>query len=160
MSNLSRSECILCKHKANKGFINTTCLNCKRQYIGQEAEDYKTDKFEPINNKCLECKNRIGKICLDCKYGNNFENEEKLFDRFKEYLLEPCPFCNYQRKDEKKIGQIIIREKEYDIAREKGDNAVKSWYHITCLKCKCKTNDYDTEEKAINAWNMRGGKSE
>lgn len=89
--------------------------------------------------------------CIDTINNTNESNNNK------EYLLDPCPFCNYQRKDEKKIGQIIIREKEYDVAREKGDNAIKSWYHVICLKCKCQTKDYDTKEKAINAWNMRGG---
>lgn len=125
----SLQDCTICKNKAKKGFINTICLDCKRQYIGQEAEEWKTDKFEPIKE---------------------------------EYLLKPCPFCNYQRKDEKRIGQIIVREKEYDDTyredKEHGVNAIKNWYHIVCLKCKCKTDDYDTEQKAIDKWNMRGGK--
>lgn len=39
-------DCEACKNKAVDGFINTLCLDCKRQYIGQEAEDYKPDRFE------------------------------------------------------------------------------------------------------------------
>lgn len=39
-------DCEACKHRAEEGFISYTCLDCKRQYIGQEAEDYKPDRFE------------------------------------------------------------------------------------------------------------------
>lgn len=39
-------DCDKCKNQAPDGFINTLCLDCKRQYIGQEAEDYKPDRFE------------------------------------------------------------------------------------------------------------------
>lgn len=39
-------DCDRCKNQAPDGFINTLCLDCKRQYIGQEAEDYKPDRFE------------------------------------------------------------------------------------------------------------------
>lgn len=39
-------ECDVCKNKAPDEFIGSLCLDCKRQYIGQEAEDYKPDRFE------------------------------------------------------------------------------------------------------------------
>lgn len=39
-------DCDVCKHRAKEGFISCTCLDCKREYPGQEAEDYKPDRFE------------------------------------------------------------------------------------------------------------------
>ena len=41
-------DCYNCKNKAKNGFINSLCLNCKRQYPGQEAEDRKPDLYQPI----------------------------------------------------------------------------------------------------------------
>ena len=38
--------CENCKKKASKGYINTDCLACKWQYVGQEAFDRKSDLFE------------------------------------------------------------------------------------------------------------------
>lgn len=44
-------DCESCKNKVKEGFINTQCLDCKRQYIGQGAEDYKPDRFEQKEEK-------------------------------------------------------------------------------------------------------------
>lgn len=40
-------QCIGCLHHSDKpDHIASICLDCKRQYVGQEAEDYKPDRFE------------------------------------------------------------------------------------------------------------------
>ena len=41
--------CKDCKNNASKGYINTKCLACKWEYVGQEAFDYKSDLFEGKN---------------------------------------------------------------------------------------------------------------
>lgn len=38
--------CENCKKKASEGYINTDCLACKWQYVGQEAFNRKSDLFE------------------------------------------------------------------------------------------------------------------
>lgn len=46
-------ECIGCVLHGNKpGYLSMVCLDCKRQYIGQEAEDYKPDRKVICEEQC------------------------------------------------------------------------------------------------------------
>lgn len=48
-------QCIGCLNHSDKpGYIASICLDCKRQYIGQEAEDYKPDRKLICEEQCRE----------------------------------------------------------------------------------------------------------
>lgn len=46
--------CKRCENKASKGFINTLCLACKWQYVGQECFDRKSDYFKDCGYETLK----------------------------------------------------------------------------------------------------------
>lgn len=80
-------DCEVCKNKAEEGFISYTCLDCKRQYIGQEAEDYKPDRFEQreeekVQYPMLEKLRRVeGKSHLCGEFLDFIRSKYVLFDR-------------------------------------------------------------------------------
>lgn len=58
--------------------------------------------------------------------------------------LMPCPFCG-------NLAQIEKRESAWE---------KKTWFSVRCITSKCcghprESNEYDTKEKAIKAWNRR-----
>ena len=61
-----------------------------------------------------------------------------------EQKLKNCPFCN---NSELSVGDTWYGPSD----------CLKVMYQVFCLKCGAQQNhlDYDTEEKAINAWNKR-----
>ena len=58
--------------------------------------------------------------------------------------LKPCPFCG---------GQANVIEHRF--------HGLDSSYGLQCKKCKAETYQfYESEEKAIKAWNRRAGEEE
>lgn len=47
---MSLSWCKRCENQAEEGYINTTCLQCKWEYVGQETFDKKSDYFRDNGN--------------------------------------------------------------------------------------------------------------
>lgn len=48
-------QCIGCLYHSDKpDYIASICLDCKRQYVGQEAEDYKSDRKLICEERCRE----------------------------------------------------------------------------------------------------------
>jgi len=65
--------------------------------------------------------------------------------------LKPCPFCG------KKVGNspLIVREKEYDDRKMLDSRCFRNFWHIVCLCCHAQSDDYATEEEAMEGWNQR-----
>lgn len=68
--------------------------------------------------------------------------------------LKPCPFCGYKTNR----SPMMIKEKDYDaniFDNEEKCRKAEVWFHLVCLRCKSKTDEYSSEEKVIEAWNRR-----
>lgn len=72
-------DCEVCKNRANEGFISYACLDCKRQYIGQEAEDYKPDRFEQKEEAGIQEYPMLEKL-------KNVEKESHLCGEFLDFI--------------------------------------------------------------------------
>ena len=52
--------------------------------------------------------------------------------------LKPCPFCGCEK--------INSSKNEYN---------TKDWFSFYCDNCEIETDEFETEESAINFWNKR-----
>ena len=54
---MSLPWCESCENKSKKGYINTVCLKCKYQYVGQDCFERKKDCFKDNGNIALQTPN-------------------------------------------------------------------------------------------------------
>ena len=68
--------------------------------------------------------------------------------------LKKCPFCGYKTTK----SPFIIKEKDYDVNIfddvEKARQA-EVWFHVVCLKCKARSGEKSSIDKAVEVWNTR-----
>lgn len=67
--------------------------------------------------------------------------------------LKPCPFCGGEAKFRDSL--IITPEIDENDAYVGADISDDRPYWIECINCHATSGEYDTEEKAIEAWNRR-----
>ena len=68
---MSLPWCKRCENQAEEGYINTTCLQCKWEYVGQETFDKKSDYFRDNGNVECETPEDEGRLMmLPCKVGD------------------------------------------------------------------------------------------